>query len=307
MTISGDITVQGLGISATANDLQLVYQVNSANSIYDGDFLIEQGSVTIATSADDTSFSATFGATIDGVTNPGLILDQGSLAGLYATVSSTISVQGLTVYAGGLVFQYEGSNDLFEIATGSVSISSGTLQFSSASFGDSGTPGLSIEDGVLTEFDIAISTSLTVNEMSLTVDQVQLVYQAVPDQTDGNFQIAGGGSISLSTGPADNVLSFSGTFGTTQGTPGLSITDGVLQSFYIAISSNSNIGLGGSLTLTVTTTDLAFTYVSADQTFQIPSGSVSVADTSGDFSFTGTFGTTTGDTTTPGLVVSDAR
>ncbi len=254
--------------------------------------------------ADDTSFAATFGSTIGSTTNPGLVIDEGSLSNLYATVSATIDVQGLTVNASGLVFQYEGSSDAFEIATGSVSISSGSLQFASASFGDSGTPGLSIQDGVLTGLDIAISTSMTVNGMTLSIDQLEFVYNAVEGQTDGDFEIAAGGSVSLSTGPADNTLDFTGTFGSTQGDetlPGLSISDGVLVSFYIGVTSN--ISLGGSLTLS--TSNLTFEYETSDDTFQIPTGSVSVVDTAGDFNFTGTFGSTlSNDTTVPGLVVS---
>ncbi len=89
VTISSDLTVQGLGISASVNDLQLVYEVDPS-SIYNGDFLIEQGTVTISTSAGDTSFAATFGSVSGSVTNPGLVLDDGSLANLYATISSNL-------------------------------------------------------------------------------------------------------------------------------------------------------------------------------------------------------------------------
>ncbi len=157
---------------------------------------------------------------------------------------------------------------------------------------------------MLTGLDITISSSMTVSGMALALDQLQFVYDQVNGQTYGDFEIAAGGSVSLSTGPSDNTLEFTGTFGTSQGgttLAGLVIDDGVLESFYIGVTSN--ISLGGSLTLS--TTDLTFAYVSSSQTFEIPSGSVSVVDTAGDFNFTGTFGSTpSGGQALPGLVVS---
>jgi len=299
ITVSSSMNVDDMSLSV--NDLQFIYATSSIDSgIYTGDFLIQSGSVTFSTSAQDTVFAAAFGSGV----NPGLVVRGESLVSLYATITSTISAQDLTINAANLIFQYEGSSSSFEIVTGSVSISSGAIQFASATFGASGAPGLSIENGVLTGLDITISSSMNVDGMTLSISDVEFIYNAVSGQTDGNFQIAAGGSVSLVTGPSDNTLSFDGTFGTTQNSqtlPGLSISDGQLQSFYIGVTSN--ISLGGSLTLT--TTNLTFSYASATATFEIPSGSVSVVDTSGDFNFTGTFGSTLSNgTTVPGLIVS---
>lgn len=298
VTIASQISLKGLTLSV--DNVQFFYE-NDSTSIYNGDFLIEQGSVTIATSAGDTVFAASFGAN----GNPGMAITDGSLTNLYVTVSSTVSVQSLDINAANLVFQYEGGSDSFEIASGSVSIASGPLQFASATFGVPGTPGLLIKNGVLTGLDVSISSNMSVDGMSLSISQMQLVYYAVSGQTDGNFEIAAGGSVSLSAGPSSNTLTLQGTFGTTQNgqsVPGLSISNGVLQSFYIAVTSS--ISLGGSLTLS--TSGLTFAYDAPSQTFQIPSGSVSVVDTSGDFNFTGTFGSTLSDGTTAlGLVVSN--
>lgn len=300
ITVNTQIDLQGLTLSV--DDLQFVYE-DDVNSIYNGDFLIDSGDVTIATSADDTFFAATFGSGA----NPGLVIANGSLSALYATVSATsptISAQGLVINAAGLVFQYEGGSQTFEIATGSVSVTSGSVQFGTATFGASGTPGLTIQNGVLTGLDISISSSMTVDGMSLSISNLQLIYDAVSGQTYGDFEIAAGGTVSLSAGPADNALTFEGTFGDTQSSPtipGLSLSDGVLQSFYIGITTSSS--LGG---LTITTTGLTFSYDTSSQTFEIVSGSVSVTDTNNDFNFTGTFGATqSGGTTVPGLVVSN--
>ncbi len=84
--------------------------------------------------------------------------------------------------------------------------------------------------------------------------------------------------------------------------PGLSLSDGNLQSFYIGITSS--ISLGGSLTLS--TSNLTFSYVSSSGTFQIPTGSVSLTDSAGDFSFTGSFGgSLAGGSNASGLVVTN--
>ena len=288
ITVSSSMSVSGM--SLTVSDLQFEY-VNDSSSIYNGDFeIVAGGSVSFSTSAGDTTFAATFGNN----GNPGLIIQNGVLTELYATITSTINAQGLILSVNDLAFQYVSAGDYFEVYSGAVAISSGDVQFASASFvqvttGNVTYPGLEISNGVLEVLDIKIDSNLSVSGMTLTISNLQFDYQSVVGQTYGNFEITAGGSVSLSAG-ASNTLSFSGTFGTGAGptaTPGLSISDGVLESFYISISSN--ISLGG---LTLTVSNLAFSYDESSEIFEIPSGSVSVTDSNGDFSFTGTFGTT---------------
>ena len=301
ITISSSLTVSNMSLTVT--DLQFIYESNTSTDFggaYNGDFIIGiGGSVTFSTSAGDTTFAATFGSAASNL--PGMVIYNGTLQNLYATVTSTISAQGLTLSVNSLQFQYVASGNFFQIGSGSVSISSGVIQFATASFVTvNGAPGLEIANGVLKALNIKVNSSLTVSGMTLTVTNLQFDYAAVSGQTFGNFEIAQGGSVSLSAG-ASNTLSFTGTFGTLSGgtaTPGMVINHGVLQSFYIAISSN--MSLGG---LTLTTSNLTFAYYASSQTFEIPTGSVSITDSNGDFSFTGTFGTTTGATTNPGLVV----
>jgi len=305
---SADITVTSsmnvAGMNLTVSNLQFEY-VSDSSSIYQGDFLIQQGSVSFSTSAGDTSFAATFGYGTGTSALPGLVVRNNTLLNLYATVTSTVAVQGFTLNVNSLEFQYAASTANFEILNGTVSVSQGSLQFASATFGNTSVtptvPGLVIQNGNLTGLDITINSSMTVDGMSLGITNVELVYAAVNGQTFGDFTIAQGGSISLSAG-SSNTLSFSGLFGeaatsSSLPVPGLSMSDGNLLSFYIAI--NSNIGLGGSLTLS--TSGLVFSYVTSSNTFEIPSGSVSVVDSNKDFSFTGTFGNTNG----LGLVVTN--
>ena len=306
ITISSSMSVSGMNLSVS--NLQFIYESSNSTAFggaYNGDFVIGiGGSVTIATVAGDTSFAATFGSTVSNL--PGLVLKNGVLQSLYATVSSTINAQGLTLSVSSLQFQYVATGNYFEIGSGSVSITSGAIQFGSATFVTvNGAPGLEISNGVLQALNIKINSSLTVSGMTLAITNMQFDYASVSGQTYGNFSIAAGGTVGLSAGTA-SPLSFSGTFG--QGTgatalPGLVINNGVLQSFYITVSSS--MSLGG---LTLATTGLVFTYVASSNTFEIPSGTVLVTDSNKDFSFTGTFGTTTiaggVSTTNPGLVVA---
>ena len=263
IAISSTINLENL--SLTVDNLQFLYQTSGS---YSGDYVIQSGSVSIATQAGDTSFQATFG----NGSAPGLVVYNGTLENLYATVNSTISVQGLTLNAASLLFQYQGGTDTFEIYSGSVSITEGTLQFASATFGQTGVAGLTIQNGSLTGFDVSISSSMTVSGMSLTIDKLELIYTAVAGNVYGDFEIANGGSVALNAGTTGNTLSLSGLFGTTLNNvvePGLTISNGVLQSFYIAVTSN--ISLADSLTLS--TTGLTFAYAGSGN-FQIPSGSV---------------------------------
>ena len=301
-TLTGlDITVSSLinldGMTLSVNNLQFIYE-NDANSIYNGDFIINTGNVTVATSANDTFFEAQFGCAT--TSTPGLVIHNNELASLYTTISSTISAQGIVLNAANLVFQYQGSTETFEIASGSVSVTSGDLQFGSAKFGVSGTPGLVIDNGSLTSLNITISSNMSVMGMDLDISNMTFIYYSVSGQTYGNFEIGAGGSISLSAGTSSNPLTFSGIFGnSSNSTPGLVINNGDLESFYIGITSN--ISAGG---MTISTSDLTFTYQSSSNTFQIPSGSISVTAT--DFNFNGTFGSTLSNgTTVPGLVVSN--
>jgi hypothetical protein len=294
ITISSSMTVAGMSLQVS--NLQFLYESTSSTAyggLYDGDFVIAAGgNVSFSTSAGDTTFDALFGSGA----SPGMVVDGATLENLYATVTSTINAQGLTLDVKDLEFQYLAAGGYFEIYNGSVSISSGDIQFASASFITVGSaPGLEIAGGALIALNIAIDSDLTVSGMNLTITNLQFDYQEVPGQTFGDFEIASGGMVSLSAG-SSNTLSFSGTFGDGSD-PGLSISDGILQSFYISVSSN--ISLGG---LTLMTTNLVFAYYAASKTFEIPSGMVSITDESGDFSFSGEFGTTT-TTTNPGLVV----
>ena len=276
-------------------------------SIYNNDFVINQGNVTISTSANDTYFEAQFGNSTSTPPTPGLVIaPDGSLSSLYAAVCSNISAQNLTINATNLTFESYGNNGTFEIPSGSVCMSSGPLQFASAEFGCAvySEPGLEIVNGTLTQLNINISSNMSVENMTLNISNLDLVYEQVPNQTDGLFQIADGGSVNLSTGAANNTLTFNGTFGSPSNVslPGLCISDGQLQSFDIGVTTN--ISLGGSLDLN--TTNLTFSYNESNQTFGIASGSVSLNDTSGDFNFTGTFGgNLSNGTTARGLVVTD--
>ena len=296
VTITSEIDLDGMSLSV--ENVQFIYE-NNASSIYNGDFIIKSGNVTIATSANDTYFSAQFGCA--SLSMPGLVINNdGSLGNLYTTVSSTISAQGVVINAADLVFQYEGSTQTFEIASGSVSVSAGDLQFASAKFGVSGNPGLVIDKGSLTALNITINSNMSVMGMNLDITSMNFIYDTVAGQTFGNFEIGAGGNISLTSGSASNPFSFSGLFGNTANTtPGLVINNGALQSFYIGITSD--ISAGG---MTISTSDLTFKYQLANNTFEIPNGSISVSAT--DFNFNGTFGgVLSNGTTAPGMVVSN--
>ncbi len=237
ITVSGNMALDNLNL--TAAGLQFLYE-NDANSIYNNDFVINQGNVTISTSANDTYFEAQFGNSTSTPPTPGLVIaPDGSLSSLYATVSSNISAQNLTINATNLTFESYGNNGTFEILNGNVCMSSGPLQFASAVFGCSAysEPGLEIANGTLTQLNIKINSNMSVEDMTLNISNLELVYEQVPNQTDGLFQIASGGSVNLSTGAANNTLTFNGTFGSPSNAslPGLCISDGQLQSFDIGV------------------------------------------------------------------------
>ena len=99
ITLSSNISTYGLNINA--NNLTLNYNPSEGDQ-----YSITSGSISAQTSAGDFTFSGTFGCG----TLPGVVINNGTLTSLYATLSGSVVASGLTMTASNDVLQFNAAN-----------------------------------------------------------------------------------------------------------------------------------------------------------------------------------------------------
>ncbi|MFM7316822.1 MAG: beta strand repeat-containing protein, partial [bacterium] len=267
VSMSSNITTYGLNVNA--NGLMLNYVPAAANG-----YQIQSGSISAVTSAGDFSFSGQFGSG----SQPGVIINNGSLISLYATLNGAVTASGLGLTASNDVLQFSVANGStpaqFEILSGNVTVGSNTTNvLFQGTFGSSTGKGVVLQNGKLTAMDITVNSNMNVAGLNLTANGVQFLYNSAGNQ----FQIATG-TVSVAT----SAVNFSGIFGSGN-TPGLVMTGSSLTAMDITVNSNMNVA-----GLNLTANGVQFLYNSAGNQFQIATGTVSVITS--DVNFSGIFG-----------------
>ncbi|QEL19615.1 Calx-beta domain-containing protein [Limnoglobus roseus] len=267
-SVTTDFTVRGVTISAT--DLTFAYSTADAKF----------------------SLSGTAGVAIDGLgdlsvtlghgTDPGLVVTNGDLVSLDATVNSTFTVGELTFTAGDLNFAYTAAGDMFAL-TGTVTSKVTGLGDLGLTFGHGTAPGLVVANGKLTSLDLTLDSNLTVGGVAFAAKGLEFTYAAATDQ----FALAG--TVGLTVGGIGNL---SVTFGNASG-PGLVVADGSLTSLNLAVTGDVTIG-----GVTFATKGLALGYTAATSQYTL-AGTAAV--TVGGI---GNLSVTFGHGTDPGLVIT---
>ncbi len=229
----------------------------------------------------------------------GLVIDNGVLSQLDAAVTSNLSVGGLTLTTQNLTFDYDadsgGSGNEFEIA-GAAMFSVGALANVTIDLGGvplgggNATAGLVIDNGVLSQLDAAVTSNLSVGELTLTTKNLTFDYEAGTGDSSGSFEIAGTATFSLGTTTSVTVDLGGETLDGKTSTAGLVIENGVLEKLDAAVTSNFDL-----LGVDFQTNSLGFEYQS-DGNFAIYGG-VSLSSSFLNFS------TTLGTEHSPGLVI----
>ena len=260
--VNSDITIAGIDIKAT--DLGIVY---SSGNNYDI-------SGTASFAFDSNTVTITLGTTA----NPGLVIDNGALESLDASVTSNISLFGLTIMTNALTVDYVAAtestpSELGVSGTASLAVASNTL---SITLGSDSMPGLVIVNGALQSFDASVTSNIQIGGLTFTTQNL-----TIQESADSDLTITGTASLALSV--AGEMESLSVTLGgavsgeTTQ--PGLVIdqSDGDLVSLDAVI--NSDIMVAG---LDIKATNLGIDYqsntfiISGAASFSFDGASVSI-------------------------------
>ena len=185
-----------------------------------------------------------------GGSTAGLVVTNGSLTSLDTTVTSNISVAGVTFNTTGLEFAYTASTGQFSL-TGTAGVTVAGLDNLTVSFGHGTSAGLDITNGRLTSLDMTIDSSISVDSVMFNTTGLEFSY------TDASqvFQLEGTAGVTVG-GIADLSVNFVGA--------GLVITGGALTSLDMSVTSSFTVD-----SVTFTTTGLTFLYTASPQSFQL--------------------------------------
>ena len=167
-------------------------------------------------------------ASLGDISDPGLVVDNGSITSINMSISTDFSINGLTITPTNLSFQYDEANSQYEIFGNITAGFDGNTI--AGSLGDATTPGFVIQSGALTSLNIGVTGDFSLE--SLTVSPTSLTFQW--DAASNHFEIFGSASISFSGNTADIGLG-------DDTTPGLVIDSGTITSLSMSLTTDFNI------------------------------------------------------------------
>ncbi len=276
VSISGPTKFTEAGLAFTASNLQVSY--SSTNNTFD-----------LSGSANLAAANTTFDLTLGSASSPGLVIQNGALASLDASVTSDITIAKQTFTINNMTLQATAGSNV--TVTGTVSFGvdvAGTTETIDLNLGTTGSgaqPGLVIDQatGALVSFDAAVNTNLTVAGFQITAKDLTIAYQSASQ----DFEVSGTASFALGGSNVDIMLGN----GTTTNPGGLFISGGSLTMLEATLDSNIDVA-GMSINTNGLTVDYNATnddlVVTGTTTFTLASSKI---------------GITLGDAKGPGLVM----
>ncbi len=277
------------GVTITADSLEFKYQNTSqtlsGSGTYTGTYNANQyvfgmfGTASIAFAGID-SLSVTFG---HGAT-PGLIISNGNLESLDATVNASFKVAAVVVQANDLEFKYTNTsqtlngggtytgtynvNKYIFAMYGTASITFAGIDSLSVTLGHGATPGLVISNGILESLDVTVNSSFKVASVVVQANDLEFKYTNTSQTLSSGgtytgtynvnkyiFAMYGTASITFA-----GIDSLSVTFGH-GATPGLVISNGNLESLDVTVNASFKVA-----SVVVQANDLEFQYTNTSQT-----------------------------------------
>ena len=182
--LSGSINIAGLSLQAN----KLSIQYDPATSTSPSEFIVSGG----ASFALD---GASVGINLGGTYSPGLVIENGQLISLQATVSGSFDLLGLTVATektNGLTVAYVAANSSTntpeEFALfGGASINSSVFNFSTT-LGSMSDPGISIVNGALANLNITVGGSFSLAGIVVKANGLSIQYYSAGNE----LELAGG-------------------------------------------------------------------------------------------------------------------
>jgi hypothetical protein len=262
--ITGDFDLEGLTFSPSS----LTFQYDSNDAVYEifgsGEIAFDGNTIDLGLSDDMT---------------PGIIIENGTLNQVNATISSDFSINGLSFSPDNLSFQYSSSSSLYEMfGNASVSFDSNTIDIV---LGDNMNPGIEINSGSLQQLDASITADFTINSLDFSPDGLTFKY----DSASSLYELFGDASISFDGNTVNIVLG-------DDADPGIEISSGSLQQLEASITADFTIN-----SLDFSPDGLTFKYDSGSSLYEL-FGDVSI-------SFDGnTMDIVLGDDADPGIEIS---
>ena len=242
LDMSVNSTITEAGVTLTADGLHLVYNATPSPATF------SLSGNTTAAFPGLGNFSTTLGTTAH---PSGLVIQEANLVSLGLTITSAMSIDGVTFSANNLAFDYTASSKIYQMTgtTGAVVSGIGGLQ---VTLGTSSQPnGLVVQNGSLTALGVVVDGNFTIGGVTFTAEQLDLDYTATPQ----TFQLEGTSAV--------NIVGM-GSFNVTFANQGILIQNGTLEDLDVAV--NSNLSVDG---VTFTTKQLEFDYTASPQTFQL--------------------------------------
>lgn len=258
--VTGDVTTTFEGndiettMSLTVTNKQVVslsFGITGAFELYSLSF--EPDDLTFQYDLSDSQFEIYGGATIsfDGDSieivlgdedAPGLIIQNGSLQQMIASITADFTISDLGFAPNGLTFVYDATDALYAL------YGDATISFDGNDIGlvlgDEDDPGIVIENGSLSSINASISADFEIFDLGFTPEDLTFVYNSQDDL----YELYGSASVSFD----DNTVSIG--LGD-EDTPGIKIKGDALQSLDISISADFDVA-----NVTISPDDLTFVY-----------------------------------------------
>jgi uncharacterized repeat protein (TIGR01451 family) len=244
--LAGPATFTVDGLQITAQNLQVHYA--SANAEFD-----LSGSVSV------TAAGNTLGLTLGSSSAPGLVIVDGDLQSLQATITPPTGDSSTPFEVGDLSFgltsatlSYDSTTGTFGIgAAASFSLDGNTVD---VMLGSGGMPGIVIQNGALVSLDAAVTSDIDIGDLTFKTENLEVEYTAGADLT-----ITGQASLEYEDQSITVTLGAADAGGMMQ--PGIVVDTGSGQLVSLDAAINSDIAIGG---LTFKAEDLSIHYAPAD-------------------------------------------
>ena len=230
LDLSDDFTAYGIGVGEV--DITMDYTVSTDTYVVSGD---------VTTSFEGNDIETTMSLT---VTNEQVV-------SLSFGVTSTFELYSLSFEPDGLTFQYDLTDENFQMYGGA------TISFDGNSidvvFGDEDNPGIIIQDGDLQQLIASITADFTISELSFAPDNLTFVY----NDSNQLYELYGGATITFDGNDVDLVLG-------DEDDPGIEIENGSLKAINASITADFEI-----FDLGFSPEDLTFVYSSGDDLYEL--------------------------------------
>lgn len=230
--VSGNFNLNGL----TLTPQSLEFQWDGTNSYYEMyggvEGTLEGESITLSFGDSDT---------------PGLIITSGTITTFEMSVEGSFDTKDITIQSDGLTFSYNSSDSQFEMyGSATVSFDGESLD---AGLGSSSNPGLIYKSNLIEQINFDVTADFTLKGLEISPESFGFQW----DNPNNQFKMFGTLKGKLEGNDINLLLGINST-------PGLIISNGIIQSFTMSVSGNFTFK-----NITITPLDLTFSHTSNNE------------------------------------------